>query len=56
MLHFALIMCGMSKQFVEFIKESRCGRNTKIWAHSTVQCFCSTFIKLLELILGGVWD
>ena len=34
-----LIMCGMCKQFVEFIKESRCGHNTKIWAHSTVQCF-----------------
>ena len=25
-----LIMCGASKEFVEFIKETWCGHNTKI--------------------------
>ena len=34
-----LIMCGASKEFVEFIKQSWCSRNTKIQAHSTAQLF-----------------
>ena len=32
-----LIMCGASKEFVEFIKGSGCGCITKIRAHSIVQ-------------------